>query len=44
MIKRELYMRRIRPFMGNELIKVSKRNCWLSALTAASLFPSILRI
>ena len=22
MIKRELYMRRIRPFMGNELVKV----------------------
>jgi len=30
MIKRELYMSRIRPFIGTELIKVmtGSRSCW----------------
>ncbi len=45
MIKRELYMKRIRPFIGSDLIKVMTgiRRCGKSVMLEYSLSPSILK-
>ena len=50
MIKRELYMKRIRPFIGNDLIKVmtgvrrAGKSVMLELVHSRSLFALILRI